>query len=196
MSVSIEVNRVSLEKIQKKLGNMSDKAPTVLRNALNDTAKKAEKKLAKKAQETYAVKTGSFTGAGTLKRATLGKLEAEIHYSGSTLELKKFKVSPAGVRTGSSRPEIVKAKVLKSSGMKGLVKGDIKAFVAQMGNKHVGVMQRKGKERLPIKGLYSNSIPKMIGNEKRVYGIIKPEIGSDLQEAVNKQIQKVLGGYI
>lgn len=196
MSMTIEVDRVSLEKIQKKLGDMSGKAPKVLRNALNDTAKQADRKLAKKAQETYVVKIGGFTKALALKRATLSNLEAELRSEGKPLELNKFKVSPAGIRTGSARPDILRAKVLKAGSMKGLVKGDIKAFVAKMKNNHVGVMERRGKERGPLKSLYSNSIPKMIGSEKRVYGLVKPQIGTDLQNNVNKQIQKVLGGYI
>lgn len=191
MSMTVKVDNVSLEKIQKKLGDMSSKAPQVLRNALNDTAKKANRRLAKKAQETYTVKTGGFTKAMKIKRATLGNLEAELRATGGTLALNKFKVSPASVRKGSEKPSVTKAKVIKANGMKPLVKGDLKAFVNRF-----GVVQRKGKERLPIKALRSNSIPKMLGSEKRVYGIVKPQIGSDLKDNVNKQINKVLGGYI
>jgi hypothetical protein len=32
----------------------------------------------------------------------------------------------------------------------------------------------------------------MIGNEKRVYGVVKPNIESNLQENINKQVRKIL----
>ena len=78
--------------------------------------------------------------------------------------------------------------------MKTLEKGGIKAFIGKFANGHVSVMQRRGNERLPVKKLLSPSIPKMIGSEKRVYGIVQPDIGKNLQINVQKHITKVLGG--
>lgn len=115
-----------------------------------------------------------------IKNATAGSLEAIIRSQGKPLKLMNFRVS-AG-------EEMTRAKVLKSSGLKNLIKGNIKAFV---GFKQVA--QRQGKSRLPIKVLHSNSIPKMIGSEKRVYGIVKPQIKSDLKKNIDAQIKEVVG---
>ena len=87
---------------------------------------------------------------------------------------------------------ITKAKVLASGSMKGLEKGGIKAFVSKFGSGHASVVQRRGSSRLPIKVLFSNSIPKMIGNEKRVYGIVEPTIQQNLQANIDKQVRKIL----
>ena len=108
------------------------------------------------------------------------------------MELKDSKVSPATARTGSKRPSITKAKVLASGSLKGLEKGGIKAFVTKFGSGHASVAQRRGSSRLPLKVLFSNSIPKMIGNEKRVYGIVEPTIQQNLQANIDKQVRKIL----
>lgn len=178
--ITVEVNKASLSYVEKKLGDMKSKAPKVIAKALNKTAKQARKKLAVKAQETYTVKTAKFNKNMQIKNASAGSLEAVIKSQGKPLKLMNYRVA-AGL-------EMTRAKVLKSSGLKNLIKGNIKAFVA-FGQ----VAQRQGKNRLPIKVLSSNSIPKMLGNEKRVYGIVKPQIKSDLKKNIDAQIKEVVG---
>lgn len=43
-----------------------------------------------------------------------------------------------------------------------------------------------------IKEFYSSSVPKMIGDEKRVYGKVKPVIKSQLRKNIDAQIEKLL----
>lgn len=192
--LTVEYDKNMLAKVEKKLGSMKSEAGNVLKKALNDTAKQARKQLAEEAQKTYVVKSGKFNKSMKIKNATAGNLKAVINSSGGVMELKDFKVSPAKYATGLNRPTAIKAKVLKSGGMKTLEKGGIKAFIGKFANGHVSVMQRRGNERLPVKKLLSPSIPKMIGSEKRVYGIVQPDIGKNLQMNVQKHIAKVLGG--
>lgn len=193
--IKFEYDGDSLAKIEKKLGNLKSEAPKVLKNAINKTAKQARKDLASKAQEKYVVKSGRFNKAMKIKNASTGTLEAVIKATGSPMELKDFKVSPASVRTGNDRPEVIKAKVLSSSSLKSLDRGDgVKAFVAKFKSGHVTVAERQGKKRLPIKTLYSVSIPQMIGNGKKVYLVVKPDIMKNLQNNIDAEISKVLGG--
>ena len=98
------------------------------------------------------------------------------------------------MRTGENRPEVVKAKVLKSGGMKPLQMGSLKAFVTKFASGHVAVAQRRGGERKPIKTFSANSIPVMLGNEKRVYGVVKPHIKENLKRNVQAQVTKILEG--
>lgn len=191
--ITFEYDGDTLAKVEKKLGSLKADAPKALKNAINATAKQARKELAQEAQKTYVVKSGGFNKAMTIKNATAGSLEAVIKAKGAPMPLKDFKVSPATPRTGAARPSVVKAKVLRASGMKGLQKGDIKAFVVKFKSSHVDVAQRKGPPRLPIKTLYSNSIPKMLGNEKRVFKVVKPNIDKNLQANIDKQVSKILG---
>lgn len=190
--ITYEYDSDTLAKVEKKLGALKKEAPRALKNAINATAKQARKELAQEAQKTYVVKVGRFNKAMTIKNATQSRLEAVIKAKGAPMELKDFKVSPASVRTGANRPNMVKAKVVAANSLKGLQRGNVKAFVTRFKSEHISVVQRRGRERYPLKVLHSNSIPTMIGNERRVYGIVRPHINKNLQENIDKQVKKIL----
>ena len=170
-----------LEEVQAKLGEMSRKAPTVISRALSKVAVTARVDLANKAQATYTVKSGGFKKDMTIRKASAGRLEAVIHSQGRPLDIDKFHVT-APQKAGA------KANIIKGNGLKQLIKGNIKAFKGK-GDLHGKIYQRVGKERNPIKKLKSNSIPKMIGNEEKVYGVVKPAIDRNLQHYVEQQIE-------
>ena len=180
-----------LHTIEDALGSMKSESRRVLKNAVNDTARDAKKDLAKKAQETYAVKQGRFTKAMKTQNATLSDPTATINVTGEQMELKDFKVSPATYKTGPDKPDILKAKVLLSSSLKGLIKSNNKAFLVKFRSGHVSVAQRYYKSRLPIKKLLSNSIPTMIGSKERVLGVLEPEIYNTLMGNIIKEIERV-----
>lgn len=184
----------AIRSIEHQLGDLAPKAPYVLAKAINATAKDARTSLAKGAQEAYTIKSGKFNKAMKLKNASSSKPTATITAKGTAMELMDFKVSPASVPTQDSRPDITKGKVLKSSKMKALQKGNLKAFVAKFRSGHVSVVQRRGPERLPLKKLLSPAIPQMIGNERDVYGKIRPDIQANLEANINAQIEKLLKG--
>lgn len=173
--------------VVKRLGTFKDKAPKVMCKSINDTAKWARRELAQEAKKTYTVKQGRFNKNMKIENARYSNLEATIKSEGAPMKLAEYKYS-AGKKT-------TKAQVKLSGGLKALEKGGIKAFVTSFASGHVAVAQRRGPERLPIKELYSNSIPVMIGNEKEVYGIVEPEIEEKLMQSIEKHIQKVLEGY-
>lgn len=41
---------------------------------------------------------------------------------------------------------------------------------------------------------FSNSIPVMLGSEKRVYGLVEPYIAGDLQDNLRKIVDAAIGG--
>ena len=180
--IEYQVDEQMLEEVQAKLGEMSRKAPTVISRALNKVAVTARVDLANKAQATYTVKSGGFKKDMTIRKASAGRLEAVIHSQGKPLTIDKF-------HTTFAKKSGAKANIIKGGGLKQLIKGNIKAFRGEMGNEHKGIFQREGSARLPINQLYSNSIPKMIGNEEKVYGVVKPSIDRNLQHYVEQQIE-------
>ena len=133
-----------------------------------------------------------------------GKNRVVIYAEGEPIPLNKFKISKAGRR--------VRAQVVKPGHLKELQRGSIKAFVNNIARKgqtrkkdtakgnagtavrHVAVAQRKGKERLVINEKFSNSIPVMLGSEKRVYGLVEPYIAGDLQDNLRKIVDAAIGG--
>lgn len=179
--IRVEVDAASLSRVQKKLGTMKSKAPQVIAKGLNQTAKQARKRLAEKAQQAYTVKTGKFNKNMKIKNATAGNLEAEIRSQGKPMNITNFKYSAPA--SGA------KSQIVASGGLKQLIMGNIKAFKGKNGL----IWQRRSAARMPVKPLKSNSIPIMIGSEKRVYGIVKPHIESDLKKNIEKQIKALVG---
>lgn len=191
--ILFEYDEAMLHVIEMALGNLKSESRKVLKNAVNATAKQAQADLAAKAKETYDVKKTRFTKAMDLRKATVSRQEATIKVTGEQLELHDFKSSPSTYKAGRTQADAVKAKVLLSSAMKPLVKGDLKAFLVKFQSGHVTIAQRKGESRFPTKKLLSNSIPKMVGNQDKVYGVVEPHIYSNLMDNIMKEISKVVG---
>ncbi len=201
-----ELDEVALQAIDKALGGVRKDTRKVLKAAVNNTAKQARSKLADKTKETYAVKKGPVTKAMDIKKATTSNHTATINVTGEQLELKDYK-------TRSSPQAGVAAKVLLKGQMKAIqsTRGHkAKAFLVTFSSGHTTIAQRqegqtykrdaaKRKSKYGphaditrIKKLLSNSIPKMVGSQENVYGVVEPEIYRRLMENIQKEIQKVL----
>lgn len=199
--IEFEADSTQLQRIEFKLKNMKNKAPQVLKSAVNATAKAAKKDLANKAKETYAVKSPRFQKAIDMKNATTAKPAAILFITGEANTLSDFKYKKNSGAAGA------KGKLYKSGSLKSLNAGRLKAFITKFKSGHVAVVRRdppnkykdiearkKIGDTTKLKEFFSPSIPRMIGNEAKVYGIIKPNIQSNLQRNIQKQIDKILGG--
>jgi hypothetical protein len=202
--IDFEVDQTQLARIELKLKNCKEKAPLALKNAVNATARDAKKDLAAKAKETYAVKAPRFKKAIAQKNATKTKPVAILKITGEANALSDFKYKPH--EGGAS----ARGKLYKASSLSSLALNDkLKAFVVKFKSGHVAVVRRDpplrytrglaerkrvGGDRTKLKEFYSPSIPRMIGNEAKVYGVVKPNIQENLQKNIQKQIDKILGG--
>lgn len=204
--IEFKVEDNALKSIEQKLGDLSRKAPTVMKKAVNETAKDAKRVLAARAKATYTVKKAPFPQEMLITGALVSKPTAVISAKGETLPLTRFKVS-AGKKT-------TKVQVLKEGGLKELKStryGEIKAFVNNIADRnqvrkkdtakgeagtrviHKAVAQRKGENRLPIREKFGNSIPAMLGS-KRVYGKEQDNIKKMLKANIEKHINQILEG--
>lgn len=210
MSVTIEA--VNLEQVERQLGFMKEKAPKILKLAVNDTARKARSRLAKEAQKTYTVKVAGLNRVMNIKLATNSEPTATIYAKGKKIPIGKFAYRSGTLgpgryfnptlhryQTGKGGTSAA-GKLLKSSGFKASQTAQLKWFVAKMSSGHIGVFQRNAGMKRGQKGEVSEkmgaSIPEMLGNEKRVYGIVKPYIQSDLKNAVGRHVLRALKGEI
>ena len=191
MSVLFRIDTSSVAAVQSGLGELRAKTPQVLKNAVNATAKKMRLRMVEQAQKSYTVKKARFNKAATIKNATVRSLTATITAKGEPMELKDFKTSPA-TPAKQKRGSRTRAKVYSTSQLKPLEKNGIKAFVTRFKNGHVSVAQRRTKKRLPIKVLFSTSIPHMIGNEEKVMEVIMPDIQRVYGEEVSTQMEKLI----
>ena len=182
----------TIKDIEERLGSLKRKAPSVLASAVNMTAKDARKMLASEAQKVYAIKGGGFNKAMTIANAKQSSPLATIKAKGSPIELFKFKTSPATFKTGDSRPKSAKGRVKAHGGMKDLLVDGRWAFVTTFKSGHKTMVQRTTKDRLPIKTLMSPSIPKMLGDEDEVYGVVEPHIQELLDKNITIAIRKAI----
>ena len=186
--LTFELDEITVRDIELRLGTLRAKAPTALKNAINATAKDARADLWAKANATYTIKKGGFNKDMKLTPANVGNLEAILLTRGAPIEMIKFRVTG---RKGTPRVEILRGQV-KSMGDRSFVNN-----VAKKGtHTHVAVAKYIGGKdsRLKIQKKFSVSSPIMIGNERRVYGIVEPNIIKNLQNNVDKQVSKILGG--
>lgn len=95
-------------------------------------------------------------------RTRVNKNTGEVSVKGSPIRLFKFRVTPT-----SPRKQLVTASVKRAS------KSLPNAFVQQMRNGTIGVFERVGKSRYPIRQLYSVSAPQMAGNEEVLEGAME-----------------------
>lgn len=192
MSIQFEWDHDDLAYVERRLGSMKGEARRALRDAVNNTAVSARKRLLQAAQERYTVKAGGFNSRAEIERATLASATATIKIKGRTLTMPRYRVT---------RPKSgVKAEILAGSGLKTVVgsKG-IKAFVAGVASGKSTtsqVLQREGPDRYPLKVLRSPSVPKqleMVYDGKTITSTpLKEEIERLYHQNVEKQIERFL----
>lgn len=95
-------------------------------------------------------------------RTRVNKNTGEVSVTGSPIRLFKFRVTPT-----SPKRQLVTASVKRAS------KSLPHAFVQQMRNGTIGVFERVGKSRYPIRQLYTVSAPQMAGNEEVLEGAME-----------------------
>lgn len=194
INVGIQVNEAQLNDIKKRLGNLKNKAPTVLYRAINRAVRKAKTEAKDAANEEYFIAKGNIEKTLRITKASRSKLSAELTSRGGPIALTKFKVSPGHAvkrtKKGKPSPKAYKAAVKRDSGLKPL-SGDPKAFFATMGSGHDGMMERVSSRRLPLKQLYGPAVPSMIKNEEVIEKIQK-EATETLEKRIDAEINNIL----
>ena len=189
--IKIEVNESDIKWAQKKLKGMETKAPRVLKNAINHTAKQARKSLMQGAQGRYAVKNAGFNSRIKIYNATNTNLSASVYARDRTLTLPRFHTT--------SPKSGVKSEVLKGSGLKEVISrknGEIRAFRAKGGKAAGLIVQRRTEAKYPLKVLRSISVPKMLEIVYLGWGgiseALEPEIKRTFRDEVKKEIAKLV----
>lgn len=191
---SIEVT--GIEDVEKRLGKMKSKAPSVVSRAINRAVTNAKKNMAKETSGKYYISSGDVRNTIKTTKASTSSLKAAVISSGTGIALSKFKVNPGtivkqkGRKISARMPKVYRAGVERAGGVKPL-DGDPKAFIAIMKSGHKGVFEREGDESLPIKQLYGPSVPQMIKNEE-IMKKINDEANETLQKRIEAEINNIL----
>lgn len=173
--IRIEAHLENQEKIIRLLKEAGGRRPRfIVRQAVNETAKNARKKIWKGIRKNYTLH-GVPMSTMELKRATSSQLWAEIFVSGRQLSLVTYyKHRKNGKRTAAKAAQ-------KRGPLKPIQMGKMKGFVATMPKTgHVGIFQRvpgtymKGHKRRPYK---NNSAKITRGREQ-----IRESLGSSVSK--------------
>lgn len=218
-AIEVEISAGNyLTVVENMLGNLRGRAPNTLRNAVNAVAKEMKNRMVEQARETYATK-GILKKDVKIRRTSGSNYTAKLQSRGERLGMAKFKVSPGRLAHGRRRPKQYKANVLRSSSLKVMKYGDMKAFLVQFSSGHKALVQRDPKKegsernvegRMTIKGIINRSkkygrkadmtaivekkgpsVAEMLGS-RRVYGALEPEMGDRLREEVLRQVSKTI----
>lgn len=190
ISVPVEVSKKDLQRVMRDLTKLETSTPNNVKNAINRTATKVRRMMVQGMKGAYTLKEGFKVGTLDLFRASPGVLVATIKSSGRPRQTKEFQYSDGG--SG------VTAAVRKGGGK--LVKGEEEAgpaFIATGGKIAGMIAQRLGKDRMPVRVLHSNSIPKMaeMSWEGKAAGPnVEPIANRILYEEVSNEIAKLTGG--
>lgn len=171
-----------IKKAVDKLVLVPKKIPGATAQAINRTVTYTVTLVKRETTQIYAVKQGDVAATLKKKKATRGDLRGYVESTGRPIELSKFPYNPK--KTGKKRKS-VKVKVRKDNGYQ-KIETKPSAFT-----NNSQIWQRKGKDRFPIKKLYTLSIPNMIANPE-VMNPIMEKANAKLIERINHEVERRL----
>lgn len=210
--IHIEVDtQAEILQIGQRLERLALQAPDVLRLSINAAARKVRKQITKDVAGTYTIDESILKdrkkGAPTVQTAKPGNIEAMIRSKGPVNDLIDFLTNQTD--------QGVKAKVMKSGGMKLLERGGAPAFAVQFSSTHKAIAQRmvgqsytvggaadrvkeygmphRGKwpDMTRIKVLTGPSVPSMMSNEE-VQEKARAILYMVLDQEIDKRIAKAI----
>lgn len=176
--VEIEVDEAKLRNVLQTLTSAKNRAPGVLRSAINRSSTYARREILNETTKQYGIKRPNIVDRVQLgPRAELARLSRTITVNRRSIGLVNFsaKQTPVGV---------------VSTVRKGAVRVSRGAFIAvgAQGNRHV--FRRKTRDRLPLKSVYGPSMTH-IWNDS-VGRVVQPRIDRFFRDAVRAGVQREL----
>lgn len=193
--IKISVDQNDFNRIVQSMKNIEKSEESVLKTAVNNTAKQVQRRLAKQAGKVYVGQApAEIFSRSKIIKASVSKVNATIIFQSEQPGIEKHKISGFVVRkTMYLNGKRVKAPVfaaqLKGS-MKPLEGESGMAFCVRFKNGKKAVVSRKGKK---LKRIMGSSDMVMVRNEK-VFGAEEEKIAEILHKQVDKILLKVLGG--
>lgn len=188
-----------MKKIERALGGLRHKAPSVLASSLDSTARIIRDKLVDKTNADYQNKAKVKKKDLTLFRAQRSKLIAKLVSKGEVKDLMEYKVNPVKVTNQYKRtkPSSYNAQVLRSGGLKAL-DGSPKPFITQFASGHKALVVRVPGKRMSsnpkkefIKKLLGPSIPKQFENERNLE-VARKIHAEELSKQISKRVSDIL----
>lgn len=186
MADFIEV-KDNLKQVNRSLKQMDKAVRQATLSSLNRATQRAKTETGRKVREKYIVKQKEVLETIKVQKAKAGGLTATLTSKGHTIPLIRFGVAPR--RKLKKAPKALKAAVYRG-GAKKPIPG---AFIATAGS-HLGVFERSGKKRLPIRELRGPAVPSMAANDEvreHVQGVFGEEMLKRLPHELNRTLGRL-----
>ncbi|MCL2694058.1 MAG: phage tail protein [Oscillospiraceae bacterium] len=187
----IEITENQINRINTILHNVPDGFNRVIKSVIPRAQTTARAKALEQITKVYSISNADVRDRrnSSIKLRTLqdnGGIIGEIKYSGYKIPLYRFNVSPKKPNTGQP----VSAAQLAGSARTPFNN----AFVTQMRSGHIGIFERKGKNRFPLREIMGSSTAQMAGN-----AVVREEVYKATQDTIDKRIEheisRILNGY-
>ena len=204
--IYIEVDTEDLQNTLRGLNIPKGKLNSILKAAINRTARQVKSWLPEEAEDRYHIKRiGQVKKGLKMTGAKVSNPVAHIISSGHANDLYDFNVTSRRYNPSNRPVAGHKANVLRANSPVALMlkpnasKDKYRAFVVKYKSKHVAIAQRipgkkmKGNSKKEaIRNLYSISTPAMLGYEKGVMAKVSPKTEELLASEVAKGIARYL----
>lgn len=188
----IEITVPSLESVRARLGDLSNKAPTVVARAINRAATSAKAEAKRMIKEGYVIAAGKYNAViPTPSKANARKLATKLVVMDKPQEITNFKVSPKNpwnVGRSSRRPDAYRMQTSKSKSL-AAVRG---AFVIKTSRGNKLVMRQHG-ARNRFVFLYGPSAARMVedtGSGERIRNYSQDMLLRRIEHEINYEISR------
>lgn len=204
--IYFEVDTEELSHAIRGLNIPKSKLNSILKTAVNRTARQVKTWLPEEAEARYHIKRmGQVKKGLKMTGAKISSPVAHIISSGHANDLYDFNVTSRRYSPGDRPPSGHKANVLRANSPVALMlkpnagRDKYRAFVVKYKSNHIALAQRiPGKKmegnskKEAIRNLYSISTPAMLGYEKGVMAKVSPKTEALLASEVAKGIERYL----
>lgn len=204
--IYIEVDTEDLQNTLRGLNIPKGKLNSILKAAINRTARQVKSWLPEEVEDRYHIKRiGQVKKGLKMTGAKVSNPVAHIISSGHANDLYDFNVTSRRYNPSNRPVAGHKANVLRANSPVALMlkpnasKDKYRAFVVKYKSEHVAIAQRipgkkmKGNSKKEaIRNLYSISTPAMLGYEKGVMAKVSPKTEALLASEVAKGIERYL----
>lgn len=184
--VEVSLDEKTLKKARKLLKNIPNGSRKAMVNATNRALTKGRMVVNKGITSRFTIKSTQVKESMSIQKASFSRLGGLVRATAPVTELSRFKLNPNKVT--KQRPTSLKVAV-KKSGLKPIPG----AFIMQTKSGHIGVFERVGKSRTPVKQLMGPSIPYM-AKDTQISGEVQKEMinmfNSRLTHEVNRLLKK------
>lgn len=174
-----------IQRARQMLVGFENQLGKVMARAVNRATENARSNVVREVRDHYNVKAGDIRKSMKISRAKAGRPVAVLSSTGSALPTMAFQVRPGTVNGKRRTPIRVSIKKGESTLME-------RSFIARV-NGRIGVYERIGKKRMPIRQLYGPSIPQMVGNERIVESVAE-SAREMLDSRLDHEINRILDG--